>query len=124
MQSFIALAEPTRRHIVEMLAGRELAAGKIGEAFQISAPALSQHLKVLKQASIVRVRIDGQRRIYALDPAGFAEIESWLAQVKRFWGARLDELERQMLRHKAETARRPAPKSGGPAKVKPGRKKR
>lgn len=124
MQIFTALADPTRRHIVEMLVGKELAAGKIGEAFAISAPALSQHLKVLKEASVVRVRVDGQRRIYALDPAGFAEIDRWLAQVRRFWSGRLDELERQMLRHKAAEAKRPAPKSGRRAKAKPGRKKR
>lgn len=100
--SLIALADPTRRRMVELLAGRELSAGKIGEAFEISAPAVSQHLKVLKEANIVRVRVDGQRRIYALEPDGFAELESWLSQVTRFWNGKLDALERQMRRHKAE----------------------
>ena len=100
--SLIALADPTRRRIVELLAGREMSAGKIGEAFEISAPAVSQHLKVLKEANIVRVRVDGQRRIYALEPDGFTELESWLSQVTRFWTGKLDALERQMQRHKAE----------------------
>lgn len=109
MQSLIALADPTRRRIVEMLAGKELAAGAIGEEFAISAPAVSQHLKVLKEANIVTARVDGQRRIYALDPAGFDEIEQWLANVRRFWIPRLDELERQMQRHKAEEAKQPPP---------------
>jgi DNA-binding transcriptional ArsR family regulator len=114
MQSLIALADPTRRRIVEMLAGRELSAGRIGEEFEISAPAVSQHLKVLKEASIVRVRVDGQRRIYALDPAGFAELDQWLAGVRRFWNERLDELERQMQRHKEESAKQPSPKPKKP----------
>ena len=107
MQSLIALADPNRRRIVEMLAGGELAAGEIGAAFEISAPAVSQHLKVLKEASIVQVRVDGQRRIYALDPSGFAEIDQWLSSVRRFWNPKLDELVRQMERHKAEQARKP-----------------
>ena len=110
MQSLIALADPNRRRIVEMLAGKELAAGEIGTAFDISAPAISQHLKVLKEANIVTMRVDGQRRIYALDPAGFGELDRWLASVRRFWLPRLDELERQMERHKAEEARKPGPK--------------
>ncbi len=117
MQSLIALADPNRRRIVEMLAGRELAAGEIGAAFDISAPAISQHLKVLKEANIVTVRVDGQRRIYALDPAGFAELDQWLSSVRRFWNSKLDELERQMLRHKAGQAKKP----GKPRKLR-GRK--
>ena len=108
MQSLIALADPNRRRIVEMLAGGELAAGEIGAAFEISAPAVSQHLKVLKEASIVQVRVDGQRRIYALDPSGFAEIDQWLSSVRRFWNPKLDELVRQMERHKAEQAEKPS----------------
>src|SRR5262245_29212784 len=109
MQSLIALADPNRRRIVEMLAGQELSAGEIGSGFEISAPAVSQHLKVLKEANIVTVRVDGQRRIYALDPAGFDELEHWLSSVRRFWIPRLDELERQMQRHKAEEAKQPPP---------------
>lgn len=118
MQSLIALADPNRRRIVEMLSAGELAAGEIGTAFEISAPAISQHLKVLKEANIVTVRIDGQRRIYALDPAGFTEIDRWLSSVRRFWIPKLDALERQMQRHKDEQARKPNAK---PRKAK-GRK--
>jgi len=111
MQSLIALADPNRRRIVEMLAaGQELSAGEIGSGFEISAPAVSQHLKVLKEASIVRARVEGQRRIYALDPAGFAELDQWLSSVRRFWIPRLDELERQMQRHKAEESKQRTPK--------------
>ena len=119
MQSLLALADPNRRRMVEMLAGGELSAGEIGSEFEISAPAVSQHLKVLKEASIVRVRVDGQRRIYALDPAGFAELEQWLSRVRRFWLPRLDELERQMQRHKAEKAKKPSSKPRKPKGRKP-----
>lgn len=119
MQSLIALADPNRRRIVEMLAGCELAAGEIGAAFEISAPAVSQHLKVLKEASIVTMRVEGQRRIYALDPAGFAELDQWLSSVRRFWTPRLDELERQMQRHKAEETRKPGSKPRKPKGRKP-----
>ncbi|MGK4422493.1 ArsR/SmtB family transcription factor, partial [Klebsiella pneumoniae] len=54
------------------------------------APAISQHLKVLRESRLVRARIDGQRRIYSLDPAGFAEVDAWMHQVRQFWSARLD----------------------------------
>ncbi len=96
MQTFVALADPTRRQIVEMLAAGELTSGDIGRHFEISAPAISQHLKVLKEARLVTARIDGQRRIYALDADGLGEIDLWLQQVRRFWRSRLDELERQL----------------------------
>ena len=119
MQSLIALADPNRRRMVEMLAAGELAAGEIGTAFDISAPAISQHLKVLKEANIVTVRVDGQRRIYALDPTGFAEIDQWLSSVRRFWIPKLDELERQIQRHKDEQAKKPTPKPRKPKRRKP-----
>jgi DNA-binding transcriptional ArsR family regulator len=107
MQSLAALADPTRRRIVEMLAGGELAAGTIADRFAISAPAISQHLKVLKDARLVRARILAQHRIYALDPTGFAEVERWLAGIRRFWEPRLDALERTL----RATAREPGRKS-------------
>jgi DNA-binding transcriptional ArsR family regulator len=119
MQSLFALADPNRRRIVEMLAAGELAAGEIGDAFEISAPAISQHLKVLKEANIVTVRVDGQRRIYALDPDGFSEIDRWLSSVRRFWIPKLDELERQMQRHKDEQARKSSAKPRKPKGRKP-----
>jgi DNA-binding transcriptional ArsR family regulator len=96
MTSFEALAEPTRRRIVELLADGERAAGEIVAEFDVSAPAISQHLRVLRDAGLVRVRVDAQRRIYGLDPAGLAEIDGWLERVRRFWSARLDSLEREL----------------------------
>ena len=96
MDRFAALADPTRRRIVELLGSGERAAGALGEGFEISAPAISQHLKALREARLVRVRVDGQRRIYSLDPDGFAEMESWFAKMRGFWSGRLDALEREL----------------------------
>ncbi|GMV62675.1 MAG: transcriptional regulator [Parvibaculum sp.] len=93
METFAALADPTRRQIVEMLAAGELAAGDIARRFEMSAPAVSQHLKALKSAHLVRVRVDAQRRIYSLDPEGLKDMETWLANIRRFWGPKLDALE-------------------------------
>ena len=104
--AFAALADPTRRQIVEILAQRELAAGEIVEHFDFSPPAISQHLRVLREAKLVSVRIDAQRRIYGIDPAGFAELDQWLAQVKRFWPPKLDALERQLHQGLARELRR------------------
>ena len=96
MQSLLAIADPTRRRIVELLAVRERTAGELVEEFDMSAPAISQHLKVLKQAHFVRARVDGQHRIYELDPAGFTELENWLGGVRQFWQSRLDRLESEL----------------------------
>lgn len=96
MNKFAALSDSTRLGIVELLGAGPHAAGEIGAHFPISAPAMSQHLKALREAGLVRVRIDGQRRIYSLDPAGFAEMEDWLAKMRRFWAGRLDALERAL----------------------------
>jgi DNA-binding transcriptional ArsR family regulator len=97
MHSLVALADPTRRRIVEILAQGQLRAGDIAKRFDISPPAVSQHLATLKRAHLVRARVEAQRRIYALDPAGFAELEQWLGGIRQFWGGRLDALERELL---------------------------
>ncbi len=105
MESLTALADPTRRKIVEMLGRGERAAGDIAVHFDVSGPAISQHLKVLRDAKLVAVRVDGQRRIYSLDPAGLDEIQDWLVDVRRFWTGRLDALE-QALRETPAKRRR------------------
>lgn len=96
MDALAALADPTRRRIVELLGRGERSAGELVDEFAVSAPAISQHLKTLREAGLVRVRVDAQRRIYALDPAGLDEIDAWLASVRRFWSGRLDALEREL----------------------------
>jgi DNA-binding transcriptional ArsR family regulator len=106
MQAFAALGDPTRQRIVEMLAARELSAGEIARRFDMTAPAVSQHLKLLREAGLVQVRRDAQRRIYALDPAGLAELDAWLARFRHFWSARLDALEHKLEHHDHRRASR------------------
>ena len=95
MLSFAALADPTRRRIVEMLARGPLGVGEIAARFTISPSAVSQHLKVLRTAKLVRARVAAQRRIYELDTEGLAEIESWLDSVGPLWQKRLEALQRE-----------------------------
>ena len=96
MHSLAALADPTRRRIVEALAAGALSSGDIASRFPISAPAISQHLKTLRAARLVKVRIDAQRRIYELDPDGVDEASDWLMAIRRQWAGRLDALERNI----------------------------
>ncbi len=96
MDAFAALADPTRRRIVEMLADGSLSAGEIGERFTVSAPAISQHLKTLREAGLVRVTVAGQRRIYALDQGGIDAFDQWVRRVRAFWPGRLAALEAQL----------------------------
>ena len=80
--AFAALAEPMRVAIVERLAERPMAVGELAALLPVSRPAVSQHLKVLKEAKLVRDHAEGTRRIYAIDPAGLGAIRTWL---DRFW---------------------------------------
>src|SRR5690606_4675133 len=90
---FAALADPTRRRIVETLADGPLSSGEIAGRFDISAPAISQHLKTLRAAKLVRVRAEAQWRIYELDKEGIDELASWVDGLKRFWMDKLDALD-------------------------------
>jgi DNA-binding transcriptional ArsR family regulator len=92
-QPLSALADPTRQRIVEMLAAGALSSGEIAGRFKLSPPAISQHLKTLKQARLVTVKAEKQKRIYALDPQGMEEISDWVERIKAFWTPRLDALE-------------------------------
>lgn len=87
------LADPIRREMVAQLAERERSAGELGAAFAVSQPAISRHLRVLREAGLVTVRSEGQRRLYQLNPAPLAEIDAWLTHYRQFWTARLDALE-------------------------------
>lgn len=95
MLSFAALADPTRRRIVEMLARGPLSVSEIASRFTISPSAVSQHLKVLRNARLVRARAAAQQRIYEIDSQGLAEIERWLDSVGPLWQKRLEALERE-----------------------------
>ena len=92
MDRFAALAEPNRRRMVELLGRGPRRAGAIAAEFALSAPAVSQHLKALRKAGLVRVAVDGQRRIYSLDPDGLAALDAWIARVRGEWKPRLDAL--------------------------------
>ena len=96
MDAFTVLADPTRRQIIESLCMGERAFGEIAEQFEMSRPAVSQHLKVLRDADIVRVRADAQRRIYSLSDEGLDEVDEWLQKVRRYWLGRLDKLEQAL----------------------------
>jgi DNA-binding transcriptional ArsR family regulator len=98
MEAFAALADPIRRQIVEMLADRERDAGELAAAFPVSRPAVSRHLRVLREAGLVWVRPQAQRRVYALDPRPLEELERWLERYRGFWGQRLDALETELAR--------------------------
>jgi DNA-binding transcriptional ArsR family regulator len=80
--AFAALAEPMRARIIEQLAERPMAVGELARRLPVTRPAVSQHLKVLKAASLVRDRAEGTRRVYSIDPAGLVPIRQWLDQ---FW---------------------------------------
>ena len=98
MSPFEALAEPNRRRILDVLRHGERPAGDLVEALAISQPGVSKHLKLLREAGLVRVRADGQRRLYSLEPQGLAELETWLAPYRRAWADRLDALEAHLER--------------------------
>lgn len=93
MDVFTALSDPTRRQIVETLASGETAFGDLASRFEMSRPAVSQHLKVLKDAGIVVSRADAQRRIYRLGDDALDELDDWMRKVRGYWNARLDRLE-------------------------------
>jgi len=95
MNAFEALSDPTRRRIVEMLARAALPAGEIANHFEISPSAISQHLKILKGAQLVRARVAAQQRIYELDATGLIEIDRWLDSIGPIWKQRLEAIERQ-----------------------------
>lgn len=90
---FRALADGTRRRILESLRDRERSVNELVEGLDASSqPALSQHLKVLREAGLVTVRRDGRRQMYALDPRPLTEVRDWLAHFDRFWDGKLDAL--------------------------------
>ncbi len=100
MSAIEALADPTRRRIVELLAEGERSAGEIAAQFQTSRPGVSRHLRVLREHGLVNAREDGQRRFYSLDPAPLAELDEWLSQYRGFWANRLDALDTEIKRRR------------------------
>ena len=95
---FSALADPTRRAIIERLAAGEATAGELAEPFGISKPAVSKHLKVLEQANLIVRNKEAQWHLFRLEPSTLATASDWIAHYRRFWEDRLDALE-QFLNH-------------------------
>jgi DNA-binding transcriptional ArsR family regulator len=91
--TFTVLADPNRRRILDELCQGERSVGELVERLSLSQPAVSKHLRVLREAELVASRVDKQRRRYRLQPAPLAEVDAWLAPYRRFWAERLDALE-------------------------------
>ena len=106
MHAFDVLGDPVRRRLLELLADGETSAGALGAVVQaefgISQPAVSQHLKVLRDNGFATVRADGQRRLYAVDPAPLQELDAWLERYRGFWGQALDALDTELARARRE----------------------
>lgn len=96
LSTFDVLAEPTRRRILDLLLERPRLVGELVERLGLTQPGTSKHLRVLREAGLVRVRQDAQRRWYELDPEPLAEIDTWLAPYRRLWGQSLDRLEKHL----------------------------
>jgi DNA-binding transcriptional ArsR family regulator len=89
MEAAAAIADPIRRRVLELVRDDELPAGRLAAEFAVSRPAVSRHLRVLREAGLVRERREGRLRLYRADPAPLAELRSWL---ERYWDERLDAL--------------------------------
>lgn len=104
MHAFDVLGDPVRRRILELLAEGELGAGEISgrvqEEFGISVPAVSQHLKVLRENGFANVRSEGTRRLYAINAAPMREVDAWLERFRGFWEHKLDALATEIARGK------------------------
>jgi DNA-binding transcriptional ArsR family regulator len=104
LHAFDVLGDPVRRRILELLANGEHASGEVvaivQKEFGISQPAVSQHLKVLRESGFASVRVDGTRRIYAVDGAAMQEVDAWLERFRGFWTHKLDALATEVARGK------------------------
>lgn len=97
MDVFTAISDPTRRGMLEMLILGEQTAGDFVSKFSgITQPAVSQHLKVLREASLVKVRSEGSKRVYSLVPNKLASVDTWIAKYRHFWPKKLDTLEQHL----------------------------
>ena len=93
---FTAIAEPARRQILELLRERERSVNELVQRLELSQPGVSKHLRVLREAGLVRVRPEGRRRWYGLRAEPLAELDEWLAPYREYWGGRLDALEQHL----------------------------
>jgi len=94
--AFEIIAEPNRRAILTLLVSAQQSVGEIERRLRMSQPAVSKHLRVLRDAGFVESTVDAQRRLYRLRPEPFQEVDAWLAQFRKFWSAHIDALERHL----------------------------
>ncbi|QEU83309.1 ArsR family transcriptional regulator [Streptomyces subrutilus] len=110
VHAFDVLGDPVRRRILELLAPGEQASGEVSavirEEFGISQPAVSQHLRVLRESGFTSVRAEGTRRLYAVESGPLREVDAWLERFRGFWEQRLDALGTELARGKRERRRR------------------
>jgi len=104
---FEIIAEPNRRAILSLLVSSQRSVGEIERRLRMPQPAVSKHLRVLREAGFVESRVDAQRRLYRLKPEPFQEVDAWLAPFRRFWSAHLDALERHLDRTDQSTTTKP-----------------
>ncbi len=93
---FEVIAEPNRRAILGLLVAKQQSVGDIERQLRMPQPTVSKHLRVLREAGFVEVRVDAQRRLYKLKPEPLQEVDAWLAQFREFWSKHLDALERHL----------------------------
>ena len=109
MHAFDVLGDPVRRRILELLADGEHASGEVvaivQKEFRISQPAVSQHLKVLRESGFASVRSDGTRRLYSVDGPAMQEVDQWLERFRGFWNRKLDALATEVARGKRKRAK-------------------
>ena len=112
--AFEIIAEPNRRAILSLLVSSEQSVGEIERQLGMPQPTVSKHLRVLREAGFVEATVDAQRRLYRLKPGPFQELDTWLAQFRRFWSAHVDALERYL----------DGVEQSSPTKNKPGSRRR
>jgi len=120
MQSvFEIIAEPNRRAILSLLVSSQQPVGEIERQLRMTQPAVSKHLRVLREAGFVESTVDAQRRLYRLKPEPFQQVDAWLAQFRRFWSAHIDALERHLDRMDQSTPKKTKTKEKTPLRPKP-----
>jgi DNA-binding transcriptional ArsR family regulator len=109
---FEIIAEPNRRAILSLLASSQQSVGEIERQLHMTQPTVSKHLRVLREAGFVESTVDAQRRLYRLKPEPFQQMDTWLAQFRRFWSAHIDALERHLNRMDKDQERMNQPPHG------------
>jgi DNA-binding transcriptional ArsR family regulator len=108
VESFEIISEPNRRAILSLLVSSQQSVGEIERQLGMSQPAVSKHLRVLREAGFVESTVDAQRRLYRLKPGPLQEVDTWLAQFRRLWSAHVDALERHLDRMDRDRIDQPA----------------